>query len=283
MSRAANTSSKKRKPVSRSGSKGKRKKPVNKGTPRWVIYLSGVGVAVFFSLLFYLFYIRPYAYRYKPCYGFKEYDVCMPFGYNVHGVDISRYQGNIDWPLLELTRQKQRYPIRFVFAKATEGGDLMDRTFSYNFESARKSGFIRGAYHYYIPSTPPEKQADFYIERVKLRKGDLPPVLDIEVTGKRNIDDLRRDLKVWLDRVEAHYGVKPIIYTSFNFKTRYLNDSLFNSYPYWIAHYYVDTVTYKGHWEFWQHTDVGVVPGIPEKVDLNIFNGSMEELKKLTI
>jgi lysozyme len=97
------------------------------------------------------------------------------------------------------------------------------------------------------------------------------------------MDKLRRDLKIWLRRIENYYKVKPILYTSYKFKTRYLNDSVFNSYPYWIAHYYVDSVEYQGEWKFWQHTDVGRLPGIDEQVDLNVFNGSMEELKSMTI
>lgn len=122
----------------------------------------------------------------------------------------------------------------------------------------------------------------FFINSVKLDSGDLPPVLDIEKRGKDE-NQLRRDLKLWLDKIEQHYKVKPILYTSYKFKTRYLNDSVFNSYPYWIAHYYVDSVEYRGEWKFWQHTDVGTLPGIREKVDLNIFNGSLEELQLMTI
>lgn len=121
-----------------------------------------------------------------------------------------------------------------------------------------------------------------FINSVKLDSGDLPPVLDIEKRGKDE-NQLRRDLKLWLDKIEQHYKVKPILYTSYKFKTRYLNDSVFNSYPYWIAHYYVDSVEYRGEWKFWQHTDVGTLPGIREKVDLNIFNGSLEELQLMTI
>ena len=127
------------------------------------------------------------------------------------------------------------------------------------------------------------KQADFFIRTVKLVSGDLPPVLDVEVTGRKEKKELQQGIKRWLDRVESHYGVKPILYTSYKFKTRYLDDSIFNAYPYWIAHYYVDSVRYQGKWHFWQHTDVGSVPGIKEYVDLNVFNGSLEELKKLTI
>ena len=64
---------------------------------------------------------------------------------------------------------------------------------------------------------------------------------------------------------------------------KYLNDSLFNTYPYWIAHYYVDSVRYQGKWDFWQHADVGRVPGITEAVYLNVYNGALEELRKLPI
>ena len=87
----------------------------------------------------------------------------------------------------------------------------------------------------------------------------------------------------WLDIVEKHYQTKPIIYTYFKFKTRYLNDSIFDQYPYWIAHYYVDSLEYQGPWKFWQHTDVGRLPGIKGNVDFNIYNGSYYDLRQMTI
>lgn len=242
--------------------------------------LMGAITVVFLSAFFY-FFIRPYSYRWKPCYGLKAYGVCMPAGFHIHGIDVSHYQGNIDWQRLTQTRQSQ-FPIHFIFMKASEGGDYGDRVFQANFDSAKAYGFIRGAYHFYNPKTDPVRQADFFINSVKLDTGDLPPVLDIEKRGD-DARTLRRDLKIWLDKIERHYKVKPILYTSYKFKTRYLNDSIFDSYPYWIAHYYVDSVEYKGNWKFWQHTDVGTLPGIREKVDLNIFNGSLEELKCMTI
>ena len=166
--------------------------------------------------------------------------------------------------------------------KASEGGDFSDTAFVRNFERARRHGFIRGAYHFFNPKTDAARQADFFIRSVKLEPGDLPPVLDIE-TRPADARKLRADLKKWLDRVERHYGVKPILYTSYKYKTRYLNDSLFNSYPYWIAHYYVDSVRYDGEWKFWQHTDVGTLPGIDNQVDLNVFNGTMAEMDSLRI
>lgn len=265
----------------RTPAKRKNKKKKQKEMPSWYKYLLGFLIVVVFSGVFYYFFIRPYAYRWKPCYGMKGYGVCMPHGYKVHGIDISHYQGDINWKMLEQTRQGQ-FPVQFIFMKATEGGDYSDKRFVANFDSAKAHGFIRGAYHFYNPKTDVNKQADFFINSVKLEPGDLPPVLDIEKKGK-DIPKLQADLKHWLRRIENHYGVKPIIYASYKFKNRYLNDSVFNSYPYWIAHYYVDSVYYKGDWKFWQHTDVGTLPGIKEQVDLNVFNGGLEGLNALRI
>ena len=272
--------------------KKKNVKPKKKATPRkakkkvakkwempeWLYYVLMGVIVVLFIAAFYYFFIRPYAYRWKPCYGFKGYGVCMPSGYNVHGIDISHYQGEVDWNLLEKTRQG-RFPVEFIFMKATEGGDFADDKFVANFDSAKAHGFIRGAYHFYNPKTDPNKQADFFIRSVKLEPGDLPPVLDIEKKSK-DVKKLQGDLKIWLRKIENHYGVKPIIYASYKFKTSYLNDSIFDTYPYWIAHYYVDSVKYQGEWKFWQHTDVGTLPGIDEQVDLNVFNGSSVNLRK---
>lgn len=262
--------------------KKKAKKPQARTMPAWLrIFLSACIILVF-SAGFYWFCIRPYAYRWKSCPGEKGYGVCMPCDYEVHGIDISHYQGDIDWEKLAYDKNP-RFPLHFIFLKATEGGDHGDDTFARNFDQARKHGFIRGAYHYFLPRTDARRQADFFIRTVKLSQGDLPPVLDVETTGKKSPQELKVAVKTWLDQVEAHYGVKPILYTSYKFKMRYLNDSIFNTYPYWIAHYYVDSVKYEGKWHFWQHTDVGTVPGIKEEVDLNVFNGTLEELQALTL
>ena len=262
-------------------SKRKPKKKANKEMPAWCRRLLAVLVVVIFVSGFYYFFIRPYAYRWKPCYGMKGYGVCMPAGYSMHGIDVSHYQGDINWKMLEQTRQG-KFPVQFIFMKATEGGDFSDDKFVANFDSAKAHGFIRGAYHFYNPKTDADKQADFFIRSVKLEPGDLPPVLDIEKKGK-DVKKLQQDLKIWLRKVESHYGVKPIIYASYKFKTKYLNDSIFDTYPYWIAHYYVDSVRYRGEWKFWQHTDVGTLPGIDEKVDLNVFNGTSADLQKMLI
>lgn len=233
-------------------------------------------VAVVILVFFYYFFIRPYSYRWKPCYGYKGYGVCLPIGYKVHGIDISHHQGSINWAAVKAT-DKQEYPIRFVFMKATEGGDYKDRSFDENFRRAGEVGLVRGAYHFYNPHTDPIRQADFFISQVKLQRGDLAPVLDIEVKP-RDKAQLQADLKKFLHRLEQHYGVKPIIYTFYKYKTRYLDDPEFDTYPFWIAHYYVEALAYEGSWHFWQHTDYGSVPGIAHNVDLNVFNGTWEEM-----
>ena len=273
------------KQTSRQATKKPRKKKAAKKQgrlPWWGTY----ALALVIGLLvigggFYWFFIKPYAYRWKPCYGRQAYGVCIPCEYNVHGIDISHYQGGIDWAELHKNKDTD-FPLRFIFMKATEGGDLADATFVQNFDSAKAYGFVRGAYHFFNPSSDARKQAEFFIRNVQLKPGDLAPVLDVETKGK-NKADLQRSVKTWLDVVEAHYGVKPILYTSYKFKENYLSDAAFDEYPYWIAHYYVDSVRYRGHWEFWQHTDIGEVPGIEGDVDLNVFNGTLQDLSNYTL
>ncbi len=127
-------------------------------------------------------------------------------------------------------------------------------------------------------------QAEDFIKNVKLENGDLPPVLDVEHKPKNQTDEqFKASVLEWLEMVEKHYHIKPIIYTYYKFKLKYLNDSVFDSYPYWIAHYYVEQVEYEGPWKFWQHTDNGRLAGIKGTVDFNIYNGSFYDLRKLTI
>ena len=276
------TSQKKINKKTKKARKTKPQKVIARVMPMWIRALIASLICVVICSIFYFWFIKPYSYRWKPCYGLKIYDVCVPCCYDVHGIDISHYQGNINWHELTETRNTS-FPIEFVFMKATEGGDHADSTYQRNFEAAANHGFIRGVYHFFSPKTDPIKQADFFINTVNLSPGDLPPVLDVEIIGKASRKELESNVKIWLDRVEKHYGVKPILYTSYKFKTKYLSDRYFDDYPYWIAHYYVDSVKYQGKWHFWQHTDIGIVPGIENDVDLNVFNGTIEELKALTI
>lgn len=211
-------------------------------------------------------------------------DVTYPMGYDIHGIDISHYQGNIDWDVLQRDGAIDSCPIRFVMIKATEGADKVDEKFERNFRLAREHGFTRGAYHFYSTQSSAADQAQAFINRVHLEHGDLPPVLDVEKKPKdKSNEQFRSDVLTWLRTVERHYGVKPILYTYYKFKLEYLNDELFDQYPYWIAHYYVDSVEYQGQWKFWQHTDAGRLPGIKGDVDFNVYNGSYYDLMQMTL
>lgn len=248
--------------------------------PGWAWWIGGAVVVAAYVYFFYYIFVSPFGFRWRALYG----DVSYPEGYEIHGIDISHHQGNINWSELREKGLINETPIRFIMIKATEGSTRVDENFKDNFYQAREYGFTRGAYHFYSVHSPAKRQAEFFIKNVKLENGDLPPVLDVEHKPKNQTDDaFKASILEWLDIVEQHYGVKPIIYTYYKFKTRYLSDPVFDQYPYWIAHYYVDEVEYQGPWKFWQHTDVGRLPGIDGNVDFNIYNGSFYELRKLTI
>lgn len=246
--------------------------------PSWVFWVGGLLIAAIYLFLFYYFFVGPFSFRWKALYGDPEY----PHGYDVHGIDVSHYQETINWEKLRNADIKSA-PVRFVFIKATEGVSIIDENFNENFYEAKQNDLVRGAYHFFAPDVDARKQARFFLKQVHLEPGDLPPVLDVEKVGALSDQELKKAVKTWLDVVEDKYGVKPILYTGYKFKLRYLNDSIFNEYPYWIAHYYVDRLAYDGRWHFWQHTDCGKVDGIKGYVDCNIFNGSLEDLMKLTI
>lgn len=248
--------------------------------PRWGWWLGGLTVTALYVWFFYYIFVGPFGFRWRALYG----DVSYPEGYEIHGIDVSHHQGDIDWATLRERGTIKGLPVRFVMIKATEGASDTDENFDYNFRQAREHGFTRGAYHFYSVHSDAASQARHFLSQVKLEDGDLPPVLDVEHKPKRQTDEeFRASVRQWLDIVERHYKVKPIIYTYYKFKTRYLDDARFEDYPYWIAHYYVDSVEYKGRWKFWQHTDAGRLPGIKGAVDLNIYNGSFYDLRQMTI
>lgn len=264
----------------RGGSRGRRRSPsFLQRYPRWAWWIGGTAVIMLYVFLFYHFFVGPTGFRWRALYGDAEY----PEGYEIHGIDISHYQGKIDWEQLKNAMIKG-CPVRFVIIKSTEGSSRLDENFRENFNQARDFGFIRGVYHFWSNKSTAREQAYYFLDQVHLTDGDLPPVLDIEhKPADKSVEDFQRDVLTWLHIVEDKYHVKPIIYTYYKFKEQYLSAPVFEDYPYWIAHYYVDKVQYKGKWKFWQHTDVGKLPGIKGYVDFNIYNGSYYELKQLCI
>ena len=247
--------------------------------PRWTLWLSGVIIVVLYVCAFDAFFVSPTGFRWRAIYGDPHY----PDGYEIRGIDISHHQGTINWDRLR-NAMINGSPVRFVIIKATEGNKYVDENFEQNFALAKENGFIRGAYHYLSPNSSARSQANFFISKVNLEEGDLPPVLDVErKPQKMSIEDFQREVLTWLHIVENKYQVKPIIYTYYKFKDLYLSDERFDGYPYWIAHYYVDKMEYRGQWKFWQHTDAARLPGINGYVDLDIYNGSFYDLKQLLI
>jgi lysozyme len=198
----------------------------------------------------------------------------------VFGIDVSEYQGEIDW---EEADSIENFKIGFVFVRATCGIDKVDFNFKENWKQVRSKKIIRGAYHYYRPNENSIAQAKFFVKTVKLSKGDLPPILDIEqLPENQSIDSLKVGLHRWLDYVDAHYKVKPIIYTGESYYKDFLKDE-FSEYAFWVANYNFWVESIKDDWLFWQFSEKGIVNGINENVDINIYNGSPKMLQYLTI
>ena len=197
------------------------------------------------------------------------------------GIDVSQFQGTIDWEQAKAV--DDGLPLTFVFVRATAGNDKKDHQFDTNWQKAKEHNFIRGAYHYYRPNENSIEQATNFIKTVALNKGDLPPVLDIEQLPKdQSMDSLKKGLKRWLDRVETHYGIRPIIYSGEKYYTDFLKKE-FSDYTFWVANYNDWVGTIKEDWAFWQFTEKAAIPGISERVDLNIYNGTPKMLRYMTI
>ncbi|EFH88112.1 glycoside hydrolase family 25 [Ktedonobacter racemifer DSM 44963] len=194
---------------------------------------------------------------------------------NVQGLDVSSYQKQIDW---KRVAQTGRYT--FVFIKATEGKTYQDAYFRANWRGAKEQGLLRGAYHFYTASLNGAEQADNYINMVPKEAGMLPPVLDLEVSGKDR-QAMLQEINVFLQRLEHHYGMKPIIYTDLTRYAEYIKGH-FEDYVIWIGEALFpiqwSNVT---NWAFWQYCDRGHVPGISEPVDLNVFSAGRDKLLEL--
>lgn len=212
---------------------------------------------------------------------YESFGITVPRKYVIHGIDVSRYQERIEWRGVKEMEDDGRR-VGFAFIKATEGNRLVDKYFKRNWRHAAEHNIPRGAYHYFHPAIDAKQQANIFIQQVKLRKGDLPPVLDVEETNGLSQTQLVNAVKVWLDIVEENYGVRPIIYAGSHFYNRYLHEH-FHEYPFWIAHYDTGRPRSKREWQFWQHTEKGNVDGIRGKVDFNVFYGDSLQFQSLLV
>jgi len=198
--------------------------------------------------------------------------------FEVHGIDVSHYQAKINWDTIAAQA------IDFAFVKATEGTDHADTLFCNNWSDIKRVGLKRGAYHFFRPRSSVLKQAQNFMSQVNLEPGDLPPVLDVEVTDGASDELVIKRVRTWVEIIEHHYQVKPIIYTNLNFYKQYIRQN-FDDYPIWIARYNTrePKLANNQQWQFWQYGNRGQLKGINGFVDFNVFKGSLLELESLCL
>lgn len=206
----------------------------------------------------------------------REVRVCAD-GPVVEGIDVSKWQSNIDWdPLAD-------YGIRYAFIRVNHGLDDIDEKFTYNWAEARRVGILRGAYQYFLPDEDAIEQAQLLLDLMgPLEPDDLPPVLDVEEDAGQSPEVIRQKIHLWVDHVEAAIGRKPIIYTAKYFwQDRVGAPDDFLDHPLWVANYQVDCPLMAdpwSRWTFWQYSSTGSLPGVSTAIDRDHFNGTYEQL-----
>ncbi|WP_150495104.1 glycoside hydrolase family 25 protein [Roseibium aquae] len=206
-----------------------------------------------------------------------------PEDYPVHGIDVSHWQGEIDWHAVK------RAGTEFAWIKSTEGGDHADRRFLDNWTGAREAGVPRGAYHFYYFCRPVEEQVDWVKQIVPVDPTALPLVLDMEWNGHSRScqirpprDEILRDMIYFLDEMERHYGKRPVIYATVDFHRDRLVGA-FKDEQFWIRSVAAfPNRIYEGRddWFFWQYTAEGRVDGVKGNVDRNAFYGTRSQFRK---
>ena len=210
----------------------------------------------------------------------------------IYGIDISRHQHEkgrkrygIDWEKVRITSLGARhnaegrtFPISFVYIKSTEGTNIRNRYFLSDYMKAKKQGIHVGAYHFFSLKSPAKAQANYFVNHTLFRKGDFPPVLDVEPTDAqiRKIggdEELMNRVRVFMSIVEQRTGMRPILYISQSFINHHMNNAtdIKQKYNVWIARYgqYKPDVKLV----YWQLCPDGKVDGITGAVDINVFNG----------
>lgn len=256
----------------------KRNKSYRRFTIAMLIFISGLLVYLFYGKIAGLIFAgKERNFTMYPGFGIE-----MPNDFEIHGIDVSRYQKRINWPMVQQMRDKD-ISLGFAFMKATEGTTLTDTEFKRNWRKAAEAGLVRGAYHFMVAYRSGRQQAAHFIKTVTLLPGDLPPVLDVETLGGTSVAEMQKNVREWLQVVEEHYQVKPIIYSNASFYNNYL-DGLFSDYPLWVAHYWErNKPRVNRHWHFWQHNEGGRVNGIDAFVDFNVFNGDSTAFRSLLV
>lgn len=199
----------------------------------------------------------------------------------VRGIDVSAYQGEIDWQKLS------KEDIQFAFIKATEGSGYVDDKFAQNYENAQKTDLRVGAYHFFSYDSSGETQAENFINTVPKSDEMLPPVIDVEFYGdkKENLPDkgkTQKELDTLIAKLEEYYGKTPIIYATEKSYELFIADK-YDKCDIWIRNVYMKPKLSDGReWTFWQYTNKEQLSGYSgdEKfIDMNVFNGSESDFE----
>lgn len=179
------------------------------------------------------------------------------------GIDVSHYQGFIDWQRVASEGQ-----VSYAYMKCSEGATIQDEYYRRNVEEARRAGLYVGAYHFYRSGTSPQEQLNNMISIARKADFDLVPIIDIEHRGQESREAFIKNLRVFIDAVEKYYGCKPLLYTGQNFYNKHLAGE-FVDYLWMIAKYQEELpiLTDNHTYAFWQFTSKGHVPGIRGNVD----------------
>lgn len=203
-------------------------------------------------------------------------------GPTLKGIDISKYQETVDWKKVKGAGQT------FAFSRTSDGLKYPDAYFTKNWKGMKAAGLIRGAYQFFRPAQNPTAQANDLIERIEsaggLLPGDLPPVLDLEVTDGVAKATVVSRAKTWIKVVEAKYKIKPLVYTGNNMAS--VTQSHFSAYHLWVPNYGATCPLMPSgwkNWKFWQTSESGTVSGVNGPCDTNLFNGNVTKLKELTV
>lgn len=203
--------------------------------------------------------------------------------YEIRGVDVSEYQGEIDWKTLS------SQDIDFAFIKATEGSSYKDPYFTKNYEQLNETNLLVGAYHFFSFDSSGEEQAKNYIETVGTVEEDkiILPIVDFEFYGDKeknlpNKEDAQKELQELLNKMEKKYKIKPLIYATKKAYDIYIKDN-FTDYDIWIRNILTEpSLEENRKWTFWQYTGRARLNGYDGKekfIDLNVFNGSKEDFE----
>jgi lysozyme len=198
----------------------------------------------------------------------------------IKGVDLSHYNGTVDFGKLAASG------VIFAFVKASEGGRTKDPLYLTNYAGLKQNQIVRGAYHFFYPQLDAQAQAANFLSVVKnLVPGDLPPVLDVEVSGEQTPSAIAAGIQTWLDSIEQNLGRTPMIYTAPSFwNTALRGTNAFADYPLWIAQYTSNPSpnipSGFSDYLFWQYSESGSVPGITGNVDMDWFKGTAADLNQ---